>query len=887
MKKIKSVLFGLLFVLFLQLNINLKADEAKIEIIESAQIRFKTEKSAQGLRFSSDLDVSLKDEEHGFYVMYGYATTNDLINALDNDNNINGKQIFKVTVPSVNNEGSFSVVLTGIPEEAYLDIVSVVSYVVVDNITYYSEHFYRSVGMVALGLEKEGFNNPSIDEIIDNLNLNDISLIRSLNNDEEVNLLGVITSKALYDYFIISNDTGSIKVKIDGFNSTNLYLDVGDEILIKGKKKQDDTLYILNDGLYSPNVLSLQNSINIINKNEKDLDSLTPLTNIKIDNLQVVLVENTNERINITLKNSEEEIISFYYDKRFNLDLSLLNSIEIDDYVSFNGALVTDDLKLMIDDLNEISVIKPPKHGKEYTEDFNNVTLTGSSYVSGSHIGVNGILWSYDYYRADQPLDGTALTTKTGNLTATLNNGVSYLAFDHVKAFQNSSDRSFEIYINGSLIDVVTVDPNSTTPNRYVNDNLSYSGQVVLKIVGKGEQKTIDNITIKESSGIVEFTTVTFLNDDNSLYETITIFKGTKVNRPANPIKVGYAFIGWELNGVLFNFDNIVLNEITLTPLFLDTSTLYLVEYMLDGTRVYNEHKLVGSLLVKPNIIPEEGYKISAWYKDEALTIKWNFNSDKVTSNLVLYAIEQEDIEDEYLPYYDGITEASDVKVFLNNLLNSIGSNYATTYDEAKIYLPYTDQDPDNPNKVLLIYNRASVKGPYDYPIWNREHVWAKSKLAGGVGTGRGIGSDLHNLRVCDVNINSSRGNLPFAEGSGSYGKVSGGFYPGDEDKGDVARIIFYMNTRWGNSKANISQMGSINMFLRWHFEDPVDDFERNRNELIYQYQGNRNPYIDHPNLATLVYGEVVLFNEGIIDVVMVVAVIDLPSLKYENEFLN
>jgi hypothetical protein len=96
-------------------------------------------------------------------------------------------------------------------------------------------------------------------------------------------------------------------------------------------------------------------------------------------------------------------------------------------------------------------------------------------------------------------------------------------------------------------------------------------------------------------------------------------------------------------------------------------------------------------------------------------------------------------------------------------------------------------------------------------------------------------------------------------------------FEPRDEDKGDVARIIFYMDVRYeGDSGEEDLEMvdytlstssklpyhGIRSTLLQWHQDDPVDDFERNRNDVIYSYQGNRNPFIDHPNLVDYLWGE-------------------------------
>lgn len=178
-------------------------------------------------------------------------------------------------------------------------------------------------------------------------------------------------------------------------------------------------------------------------------------------------------------------------------------------------------------------------------------------------------------------------------------------------------------------------------------------------------------------------------------------------------------------------------------------------------------------------------------------------------------------------------------------------------YSSTSYVLDETDADPSRPGNILLIYNRASVSGVWDGAnTWNKEHVWPQSKL------GTASVSDINNLRPSNPSINSNRGNLPFVQGTGTYGARTGGWFPGEADKGDVARIIFYMNTRWGLA-ISTSVIGSLEMFKQWHEQDPVDAFEMNRNQQIYINQNNRNPYIDHPELVEEVYGPVVLSYEN------------------------
>lgn len=224
--------------------------------------------------------------------------------------------------------------------------------------------------------------------------------------------------------------------------------------------------------------------------------------------------------------------------------------------------------------------------------------------------------------------------------------------------------------------------------------------------------------------------------------------------------------------------------------------------------------------------------------------------NDQVTSDLTLYAIWTYDAE--YTDYYASISGVTDVQ--LKSALRTLITQMNTlTYDQARYILDDSDRDPARPGNVILIYNRASVSGAWDGgTTWNREHVWPQSKL------GTASDSDIQNLKPANPLINSNRGNLPFASGSGSHGSVSGGYYPGDADRGDVARILLYMHVRW-NLTINTSTVGDLNLLLRWHIQDPVDAFERNRNEVLFNHQGNRNPFIDHPEFAERIWGPIII----------------------------
>ena len=219
------------------------------------------------------------------------------------------------------------------------------------------------------------------------------------------------------------------------------------------------------------------------------------------------------------------------------------------------------------------------------------------------------------------------------------------------------------------------------------------------------------------------------------------------------------------------------------------------------------------------------------------------------------------------------------------------------TYDEAKLALMVTDLDPDDytNTNVLLIYGFAdktcsiSTYDDNDHRTrdkdsfgggttceWNREHTFPKSLGYPDLGE-TGPGADAHHLRASDVQRNADRGNEKFADGTGSSHDVtSSTWYPGDgkdmvgdEWRGDIARMMMYMYLRYGNrclptyvgtGSTVPTDTNMLLLFLEWNAEDPVSQVEINRNEYLNNLsnpyaQGNRNPFIDNPYLATKIWG--------------------------------
>lgn len=207
--------------------------------------------------------------------------------------------------------------------------------------------------------------------------------------------------------------------------------------------------------------------------------------------------------------------------------------------------------------------------------------------------------------------------------------------------------------------------------------------------------------------------------------------------------------------------------------------------------------------------------------------------------------------------YYADVVFTTDSDLLYEELADLTTDTHVNRleYYQRHDYLYDADADLDNPEYVVLMYSgdlrpaSEHQEGDLDgNESFNTEHIYPQSLLAS-----EDAKNDMHHMRVADASINSLRLNFPYTEGSGEYGLVGGNaWYPGDEWKGDVARMVMYINVRYGES---FNDVGNLEMFLEWNREDPVSAFEMQRNEVIEGAQGNRNPFIDNPYLATLIWG--------------------------------
>jgi endonuclease I len=247
---------------------------------------------------------------------------------------------------------------------------------------------------------------------------------------------------------------------------------------------------------------------------------------------------------------------------------------------------------------------------------------------------------------------------------------------------------------------------------------------------------------------------------------------------------------------------------------------------------------------------------------------------------------------------------ATGTGVTLKTQLYNIIKNHTTrTYDQLWTDFNTTDKKPDG--KVWDIYTDIPSGTPVytftfstnqcgSYSVegdcYNREHSFPKSwfGVASGAENSVPMGTDLFHLYPTDGKVNAERSNYPYGKvGTASYTSSNGSklgnctysgytgtvFEPIDEYKGDLARTYFYMATRYENliaswekddTNGDVILNGTsfpayetwfLNMLGEWSVADPVSQKEIDRNNAIYALQGNRNPFIDHPEYVYSVWG--------------------------------
>lgn len=236
--------------------------------------------------------------------------------------------------------------------------------------------------------------------------------------------------------------------------------------------------------------------------------------------------------------------------------------------------------------------------------------------------------------------------------------------------------------------------------------------------------------------------------------------------------------------------------------------------------------------------------------------------------------------------YYNSLPGLSgnDLRDALQAIIADSSVVRGQTYADVIEIVKEADQNPLNSNQVWLVYLETG-RPKLDFQtssnntgVWNREHTFPRSRggfdsiAADTVSDGKDLfwptnadstrhaNSDAHGIRAVDASENIARGNLFYGQYVGPPG-AQGGF------RGDVARGIFYLVVRYnglevvnGFPEDTTGLFGDLATLLDWHRNDPPDDYEMNRNNVVFSWQRNRNPFIDLPNLVEYLWGDSTAF---------------------------
>lgn len=265
--------------------------------------------------------------------------------------------------------------------------------------------------------------------------------------------------------------------------------------------------------------------------------------------------------------------------------------------------------------------------------------------------------------------------------------------------------------------------------------------------------------------------------------------------------------------------------------------------------------------------------------------------------------------------YYDSVdsSNSTTLRTTLHALIDDhTRYPYTSSGTDTWNILESADQDPNHSGRILDVYrNRSFNKAGGGNSNYNREHSWPNSYGFPDDGWDNYPYTDCHQLFLCEIDYNDWRGRLPFRDCGGGPSCVEwptdfnngvgggSGVYPGNSNwamgsnaygawevwsdrKGDIARAMFYMDVRYeggvhgvtgamepdliltdtsaliessltGNNES-VAYMGMLSTLLQWHQQDPPDALEIARNDVIQGFQGNRNPFVDHPEWVECLY---------------------------------
>lgn len=362
---------------------------------------------------------------------------------------------------------------------------------------------------------------------------------------------------------------------------------------------------------------------------------------------------------------------------------------------------------------------------------------------------------------------------------------------------------------------------------------------------------------------------------------------------PVREDSAGFAVEPRTAGDVVFVGDDFAPVPLVVEALDLDTVRVSFSETLDPTTATSTTHfAITGTSIATAALVPGDATKVDLTTSGLAVgtsTLTVNGVEDAFGNAVVGATLDF--VTDDYGPpvgYYAtafGLTGET-LRLALHQIIDD---HTAVSYSNALNAFLTTD-DKDN-GKVWDIY--SDVPGgtpPYEYTFgvdngasasgegqgYNREHTWPRSWFGGAVAP---MNSDLFQLYPTDIYVNSIRGSFPYGEvdapdyvsANGSRrgpntwpGTTGTAFEPIDAYKGDLARTYFYMSARYvtedggwpGGPMTDGADLlpWAIDMLYAWHVADPVSAKERERNHAVYGFQGNRNPFIDHPEFVAAMF---------------------------------
>lgn len=489
-------------------------------------------------------------------------------------------------------------------------------------------------------------------------------------------------------------------------------------------------------------------------------------------------------------------------------------------------------------------------------ETFSNNENTAGSYIASiSWTGDNGQTWTATNARSDQEINGKAVCLKNGKITGNLTTaqqtaGIGTVSFKYSIPY---SDNDIKITLSVTM--------GSTSVNA-----------VNAATLEKGKVYEVSNFPVNAPSG-----TTIILENATSARVTIDDLEWTVYSGGTQPEPEPGTLAAL----VAAAATNVGTNSFTANWSAVQNATSYSLSVWQAG----NDQEIDAS----PYTTSATNYTVTGLASNTTYyyntTASANGYTTSQPSNTITVTTTGNTAANPYYASADG-RAGTDLINALQDIISE--GHQVTSYDGLWTAFRKTDNTADG--RVWDMYSNCTFTwgsdqcGNYknECDCYNREHSVPKSWF----GDAKPMYSDIVHLVPTDGKVNGMRSNYPFGEvgsatytsdngcklGSSSFSGYSGRvFEPVDEYKGDFARIYFYMVTRYRNINFTQAEGGKVmftysgstaglttyatNLLLKWHREDPVSDKETDRNDGIEDVQGNRNPYVDYPELAEYIWG--------------------------------